>query len=487
MTTEARPCRIAMAYGDLIGTEVDGIRVFHGVPFAEPPVGELRWRAPRRPRPWSGLRDATVPAPAPIQPASPYLPRLRTDEDCLHLSVWTPDEPGPWPVVCWLYGGGFEGGTAVSPVTDPPQLVREQRVVVVAPHYRVGALGFAELRQHGGPYAEASNLGLRDVVAALSWVSANISAFGGQPGAVTVVGQSAGAFLAGALPATPSAAGLFHRLALFSGGASRLVPLDRARQIGDDFLAALGGSSTDAVLAAQQTAVARDIGARNGPRPHSFGVVLDGELVNIHPMRAATETASVPMLVATTTEEVAAMRGPEQFAAAGLPGVVDEVVSWGVERDRAEAVVRHYATGRSPDQSREALLTDYIYRLPALRLAAGRAASGAHTWVCAFGRSPSLGPVAGHGMETPLLFGTTEAPPVADLFGYPSSAAGRRRELSRRIREHLGAFVHRGDPGWPAVTTPRRIGGLLVADDDLSHQSDLDGGTREIWEGIERP
>ncbi|MFC8845893.1 MULTISPECIES: carboxylesterase family protein [unclassified Micromonospora] len=487
----AATCRVRTAAGDLAGTTTDGVRVFHAVPYAAPPVGALRWRSPRPAAPWPGVRDATTPGPAPVQPASPWLPGLRTDEDCLHLSVWAPEEPGPWPVVVWLYGGGFEGGTAVTPATDPHHLVRDQRVVVVAPNYRVGALGFAELAHHGAALAEATNLGLRDIVAALAWVATAIEAFGGRPDQVTVMGQSAGAFLAAALPAAPSAAGLFHRLALFSGGASRLVPPQRARELGDAFLARLGATplaaSTDAVLAAQATVVATDIGARNGPRPRSFGVVLNPTVLDGHPMPAAVAATAVPMLLATTTEEVATLRGTGPFAPGGLAGVVDEVTSWGVAPDRAAGIVAHYAAGRSPEQAREALLTDYVYRLPALRLAAARATAGGRTWLCAFGRCPSLGPVAGHGTETPLLFGTTEDPTVHRFFGYHPEGATTRRDLSRRFRAHLGAFAHTGDPGWAPVAAPPESTGLLLAADQFRAGQDLSAGRRDLWEGIERP
>lgn len=483
----------------LAGRTGDGVRTFHAVPFAAPPVGDLRWRAPRPPLPWNGVRDATTPAPAPVQSANPWRPPVASSEDCLYLSVWTPVEPGPWPVLVWLYGGGFEGGTAVARVSDPVRLVREQRMVVVAPNYRVGALGFAELAQHGGRFAEASNLGLRDVIAALEWTAHRIADFGGDPSQVTVLGQSAGAFLAAALTAAPSAQGLFHRLAMFSGGASRVLPRAVAGALGDDFIGALreasglpSGTGPDAVadaplppiLTAQETLPAADIGARNGPAPRAFGVVLDGAVLTRHPMDAAVTAGQVPMLIGTSTHEVAGLRGPEPFADGGFDGLRAEVRSWSVVPDRAGEIVAHYATDRSPEAAREALLTDFIYRLPAMRLAAARPAG--RTWACSFGFLPCLGR-AGHGMELPLLFGSSEHPEVLSSYRFPGEFADQRRELSLALREHLGAFARSGDPGWAATGTGTTVTGLLVADDALQPDVELSSGLLNRWADVDRP
>ncbi|MFG1922022.1 carboxylesterase family protein [Cryptosporangium sp. NPDC048952] len=467
------------------------MRTWHGVPFASPPIGDLRWRAPRpvAAATTQGAADAAPSAaaatvvgeaaPGPAQVASPWQSAFPTSEDCLYLSVSTPDADGPRPVLLWLYGGGFENGAART--QDLGLLVREQNLVVVTPNYRVGALGFAQLAHHGGRFAEASNLGLQDVIAALAWVREHIARFGGDPDRVTVGGQSAGAFLAAALPAAPAASGLFHRLAMFSGGASRVLPATHAAALGDAFLSALGAdpdAAVEAVLRAQRVVPAEDIGARNGPAPRAFGVVLDGVTVTEHPMDAARAAHDVPMLIGTTTREVAGLRGPGAFATGSL---VPEVASWGVPAVRALSIAGHYEAGRSADNAREALLTDYIYRLPAMRLAAARPDDS--TWACAFGPSPSLGDYAGHNAEAPLLFGT-DAERASAAAGAGEARAG---SLGRRFRSYLGAFVRDGDPGWPAVTGPVQVRGLLVEADELTTVSDLSSGILSTWEGVDRP
>jgi para-nitrobenzyl esterase len=496
----ARPTA-QIAAGGLVGRAARGVHVFHGIPFAAPPVGGLRWRPPHPPAPWAGLRDAGEPSLAPAQLPSPQVPPFATSEDCLGLSVWTPADAGdgPLPVLLWIYGGGFEGGLAVSPMTDPSRLVAEQRVVVVAANHRVGALGFAQLDHRGRRFAEATNLGLQDVLAALAWVGANAPAFGGDPGRVTVMGHSSGAFQAAALLAMPQAAGLFHRLALFSGGASRLVPLDAARAIGDrvlDTLArelgtsdpdALAGAPVAAILAAQQAGPARDIGRRNGPVPNAFGVVLDGGVVADHPMAAVEHGRArhVDLLVGTTSQEVAGLRGADWLAPAEYADVEAELVGWGLRASAAARIVGHYRAGRDPDATREALLTDYVYRLPAARLAAAHAAAGGRGWLVELAPCPSVGPRAPHGMETALVLGSHLDPVAARVAGYPPGRDETRERLSAALRARLGAFVRDGDPGWPPAVGAQPV--LVAADDELAVAPARYAAALRVWEGVDRP
>ena len=230
------------------------VRAYLGIPFAAPPVGDLRWKPPQAVAPWQGVRAATSFGPQCLQPngspKSVYFEYAGGDlpmsEDCLTLNVWTPAGPAKdLPVMVWLYGGGFQVGAAARPVFNGTRLA-ERGVVVVTINYRVGILGFlahpelsAESTQHA-----SGNYGLLDQVAALHWVKRNIAAFGGNPGNVTIFGQSAGATSVVHLMASPLARGLFHRAVAESTALpARMNSLTDAEALGKAFAQKLGAAS----------------------------------------------------------------------------------------------------------------------------------------------------------------------------------------------------------------------------------------------------
>ena len=212
------PGQVKVEGGLIRGVVSDGIAVYKGVPFAAPPVGNLRWKAPQPVIPWTGVREATDYAACPMQAGNnPY----GYSEDCLYLNVWTPAKSAKdrLPVMVWFYGGGFAGGSTADPVTDGTELAREG-VILVTTAYRVGKIGFLahpELSAED-PHGVSGNYGLLDQMAALRWVQKNIAAFGGDPGRVTIFGESAGGISVSMLCASPLAAGLFRRAISESGG-----------------------------------------------------------------------------------------------------------------------------------------------------------------------------------------------------------------------------------------------------------------------------
>jgi para-nitrobenzyl esterase len=230
------PAEVTVDSGALAGTTgaSSEIRVFKGIPFAAPPVGANRWRAPQPVAKWSGVRPATEYAPRCMQggPGGPNANAPPTAEDCLYLNVWTTAESANdrRPVMVWIYGGGFTGGAGSEPRYAGDGLARKGAVVVTL-NYRLGSLGFFA---HPQLSAEAQsktsgNYAMQDAIAALQWVQRNIAAFGGDPGNVTVFGESAGANLTGALVASPRAKGLFHRAIAQSGGYMGLAMARTAR------------------------------------------------------------------------------------------------------------------------------------------------------------------------------------------------------------------------------------------------------------------
>lgn len=234
------------SYGILRGTRTDDgtAALFAGIPFAAPPIGPLRLRPPQLPTPWEGVREATEYPAGPAQRGADGPGGWETSEDCLYLNVWTPELEGRRPVLVWVYGGGFELGTASPPTTDGAALSRLTGAVVVAPNYRVGALGW--LNPAGPDAAEwtaGANLGLQDQTAALHWIHDNIAAFGGDPANITVAGHSAGAFSIGALLTHPAAGGTFHKAILHSGSIGRLYPPDISTAITEDLMTQVGAKT----------------------------------------------------------------------------------------------------------------------------------------------------------------------------------------------------------------------------------------------------
>lgn len=218
VATFAQPAPVKVEEGLLQGFSNNNLTIYKGIPFAAPPVGELRWRAPQPASKWTGIKQALAFAPSPMQGGNPPSGK---NEDCLYLNIWTPAKSPAEkvPVLVWIYGGGFSFGSAAEPVTDG-QALASKGVVLVSIAYRVGQLGFlshpelsAENSQH-----VSGNYGLLDMIAGLKWIQKNIAAFGGDPNKVTIFGESAGGIAVSMLCASPLAKGLFHGAISQSGG-----------------------------------------------------------------------------------------------------------------------------------------------------------------------------------------------------------------------------------------------------------------------------
>lgn len=461
-------------------------------------------------RSWTGVRYAhaarfRAPVPVPFDPTAPMLrpgvapyqddpPWMDLDapvsEDCLTLSVWAPPASETLkPIVVQLYGGGFEHGSNTSWASDGARLAAVADVVVVAPNYRVGAFGFLSLAQLGGPFAEASNLGLKDVVAAIEYVREHAVHFGGDPTDITVLGESAGGFLTAALAAIPAVRGHIRRFGVFSAGASRLVPRATAEGMADRFLTAIGLSDhpgrlldvhADRILGAQREVIGTDIGRRNGPTPEALGIVLDSDLdtgvLEQHPA-AAVDAGSVrhaELLVSALADEIAAFRAvdPDAFRPASVQALIGEVQQFGVPAVRAMDIVDQYrAHAIELGDAREHLLTDYIYRLPVARLAMAhhRAGGTAHLLL--------LGGVDG----APAVHGDDVAALVGQSLPGASDAARRRDTAITRI---VSTFVRGESLPWAPVGDEPTAHGIGTLEPDATGQY---GAVLRTWDGVPRP
>jgi para-nitrobenzyl esterase len=479
---------------------VQGLRggdatAFLGIPYAAAPVGPRRFRAPEPAPRWTGVREAvthgpTAPMPGYPRPFATLLPNpVIPGDDYLNLSVWTPD-PGArgLPVLVWIHGGAFVNGSSAVPLTDGSAFARDG-VVTVAINYRLGVEGFALL-----PDAPP-NLGLLDQVAALEWVRDNISAFGGDPDTVTVAGESAGAMSIGALLAMPRAAGLFRRAVLQSGAAHHTLSAATAARVTEFLASELGVPGTAAALRtvpservlAAQKALVREVQRPDPVRWREivvnlmpFEPVVDGEVLPGPPIDRITagSAAGVDVLVGSNRHECRFF-----FVPTGVVDRADEPLLVTVTEDYRlplVAVQRYHLA--SPDASPGAVLseiaTDWIYRIPALRLA--EAVPGSHVYE--FGWESAVGGLgACHALEIPFVFETLADPGVAPLAGPEPSEA-----LARAMHRAWVQFAATGDPGWPAYLPGRRAVARFGAGmhPGLEVVEDPRGDLRELWDGI---
>jgi para-nitrobenzyl esterase len=442
------------------GVSEDGVVVFKGIPFAAPPVGVLRWRAPQSAAPWAGVKIADRFAPICMQRGSypEDAPAEPMSEDCLYLNVWVPAGAAAGanlPVMVWIYGGGLENGTASTPLYAGDALAG-RGVIVVTANYRLGALGFLAhpALSRESPNKVSGNYGLFDQLAALQWVKRNIAAFGGDPGNVTVFGQSSGAISISVLSASPLAQGLFRRAIGQSGGLFEpleLAPdfaLAGAEQDGIAFAVRLGAASINAL---RERPAADIVAARYSPH-----AVIDGYLLHEPPFDALAggRGNEVDILIGSNAEEGLAFLGGRTVTAANLsallthdfPPFIVSLIGPGTPTDDAAAKAAFVA-----------FESDMRFGWDMLAWARLHAAAGrGKTFLYRFAHAPPGTAGASHGAE------------MAYVFGHPATAW---TEGDHRLAETMGAywtnFAKTGDPNapglpaWPAFAPAREEAQLI--------------------------
>jgi para-nitrobenzyl esterase len=381
-TAMAAPPQVTVAAGALRGIDKDGVEQFLGVPFAAPPVGDLRWRAPQPASPWSGVRPAVAfgadcmqwPMDAPPAPAAAYV--RPTSEDCLTLNVWRPHATGAkkLPVMVWIYGGAFAMGSASWPVYSGANMA-SQGVIYVAANYRLARFGwFAHpaLTAADGDHGQLANYGMMDQIAALKWVRDNIAAFGGDPDNVTVMGESAGAVSVFALLASPAAKGLFARAIAQSGhaqggiGAMQDAGLAAAEAKGAAWTRSLGIADTD--LAAMRALPAATVLGPKNPLVLG-GLIIDGKLLPKPIDRAFLDgaVARVPVIVGSNSWEASLLKY--------LPGA-EKAVPAAMGARGAALLALYRENGRVPEDAALKALWGDAFMTASARYVARRVAAG---------------------------------------------------------------------------------------------------------------
>jgi len=509
--------------GKLEGTEQDGLCVFKGIPYAAPPVGERRWLPPAPVGPWAGVRPAkTFGAVAPQNilepdPQNELLvavtnalgsgEREPQSEDCLYLNLWTPGtDDARRPVMFWIHGGGFSGGSGSSPQYEGSTLAKRGDVVVVTINYRLAPLGFLRLNEvTGGRIPSTGNEGLLDQTAALEWVRDNIAAFGGDPDNVTIFGESAGGMSVGALLGLPAAKGLFHRAIPQSGACSTAASTSRAVKFAERFLGVLGvkGSDVEAlrsltterlleavIQASLPTGTPDD--AEIGGMP--MQPVVDGTVLPALPLDAVASGSAdgIPVMVGSTLDEwkLLGAFNPE-LADLDDRSLLTQLrkAAPGLDADSVIAAYREIRARRgAPAGPRElfmAIETDRVFRMPAVQLSETLRERGQPAYNYLFTwTSPLMDGILGacHALEIGFLWGTYQ-----DAFAALSGTGPTADAVARNVQDTWLAFAHTGNPScesvgkWPAYGERRET--MMLSDKSTAEKAPYDE-ERRVWDSV---
>ncbi len=477
-------------YGPVQGKVKDDAVLFCGVPYAAPPVGDLRFKATQPHPGWQDVRPAIR-----FSPAAPQLPGggmtdsapVKWDEDCLYLNICTPAlDDQKRPVFLWIHGGAYRTGQGAIPWYNGAEFSRNGDMVVVSINYRMGALGFTNLSRFGDEFATSGANGTLDQITALKWVIDNIANFGGDPEQITVAGESAGAFSVATLLASPMSQNSFKRAIPQSGAGQHTIPAAVTDRVADCLMAKSGATTIDALmalsaddmLAAQSAVEAAAIkGEIEGLGPiQPFYPSEGNDVIPVSPLEAIKDGAScdVDILIGTNKDE------STLFVAEAYD---DEKLLRGVSRYGADASMIDVYKQHFPDASATDLAvqiqTDYTFRIPAVRLAEARQGQAAKTFMYLFAwesRVPHL--KSTHALEIPFVFNNLRMPGVKAFLG-PGETP---HAVAETMHQAWIGFIRNGDPGWAEYDTDTRTN--MRFDETSELVNDPDEGKRQAWEGI---
>jgi para-nitrobenzyl esterase len=451
--------------GIVEGVEQDGIFSYKGIPFAAPPVGDLRWKTPEMVKPWTGVRKADVFGPACMQASGAMGNTSPVSEDCLYLNVWTPAkmQDEKLPVILWIYGGGFMGGSTSTAMYDGTGFAKKG-IVLVSVAYRVGPFGFfahPELSRESG--RGSGNYGLEDMIAGMKWVQENIDRFGGDPSNVTIFGHSAGGMAVSMLAASPVTKGLFHRAICMSGGS--FTPLQTSRDTstgmnlgiptlkfaesnGEEFLKKLEAADIEAARALGAEEIQKSMGFGMGIgsfRPVADGYIIPNDLVSMYQADNFNDT---PILVGNTSNELGSFGGGRNITAAQFENQIQS--QYGPQADTILSVYPHStdaeAARSSMEVSRESTFSWNTWTWARLQSRKGKGKAFGYY----FDYHAPDADGSGHGSDVPYAFQT--------LGGPQGAPEPQDLNLSDMISSYWVNFAKSGNPNgpnlpeWPAFT-----------------------------------
>ena len=479
---------VSTSAGRLKGQIENGVAVFRGIPFAGPPVGSRRFRAPVPPDPWDGVRDAREFGPPAPQEASTTGPPSADTGEWLTVNVWTPSIPdegtaSALPVLVWIHGGAYMHGSGGEPAYDGGPFARAGAVFVSC-NYRLGMEGFGQIP--GAP----ANRGLLDAVAALRWVHDSIDRFGGDPANVTVFGESAGAGVIAALLAMDSARGLFRR-AIAQSVPGTFYTRDLAADIAVAIADAAGLPATYEALSradpmrlvsAQAAIVARmNEFPRWGATLLPFSPVIDGEVLPRSPWRAllAGAASDVELLTGHNRDEYRLFTAMEGRRGRITEEAAAEALASFAPAPDGPAGYRKAFGEADPTTMYELILSDWLFRMPTLHLAQAHAASGGTTYLYELRAQAPSGPFgACHALDVPLVFGAMSEGIGTLLTGGDPPA--EFVALGDLMRSEWLSFAASGDPGWAPYGTEHRTTRIYdLQPDVLSYPEET---SMRLWE-----
>ena len=487
--------------GKIQGYLENGIEIYKGIPYAEAPIGDLRFREPRPKKPWEDLRDCTqfgTIAPQ-HQPDDPKI-QLPEDEDCLYLNIWTPcSDEKRRPVMVWIHGGGFIIGTGARPRSDGARLAAYGNVVFVSFNYRIGALGFLNLS--GIP----PNLGIQDQVLALKWIEDNIDKFGGDPDNITIFGESAGGQSVAILLAIPSSKGLFHGAIIESGSVNpRDFKPERSKEGAKKFISKLGIKKENfdelrkVPLKKLMTVQKKMVGGLLNIKGSPFWPFIDGEFIPEQPIEVIRKgnNQQVPMIIGHNENELGFLSELLKNSGRLKRKIISKFVrsyvqKSGINKNDLQRLIDIYKEElkkkfpNNPFLYWDFVLSDSMFKIPIIRQLEAHTNHQSNIYYYKFSyRSPKFG-FALHTFEIPFIFDTIDKQDVAE------GAVEKSKESEVLTRIMMDTWVnfartgnpnHKGIPKWPAYNLEKRHTMILSYNPEIIETNE--DPLLEIWNGI---
>lgn len=485
--------------GKLRGAHANGVYVWKGIRYAQAPVGELRFKAPVPVQAWAGVKDALQYGAVSPQQESAIAGIEPQSEDCLFLNVWSPAADGKKrPVMFWIHGGGFLIGSGSSPLYDGSNMAKNGDVVIVTINYRLGPLGFLYFKDIAPDAGMENNLGMKDQIAALKWVKQNIAAFGGDPEQVTIFGESAGGTSVETLMAAPSTKGLFTKAIVQSGPAAIIWQPKSATAITEKYLSLLGLKNDeveklktiplDTLRAAEDKLV--DYMVAELP-DKVFCPTVDGDLLPYDIYQCVKNVQDIPLLIGTNMNEASIFVSNKLKImpknAAGFEKYFATVTEDKDTRNKVTSAYKGYPSKRAVQN----ILTDAVFRIPAIRLAECHL-NNAPVYMYRFQwTTPALNMVGlrcFHGLDVPFVFGTVDN--GSGKFLKLISAKKTRTRLISEMQTAWINFAKYGDPNgkgggnlnWKPYTTTDR--NTMLFDKHSQLVADPSATERKAWVGV---